>query len=312
MSNPTIVTKLTTLFKGIFGRKDPVVTTVQDKKDETPATETAETAVKAEDPAETAGTAEAAAEAPADASDEKPDAEPVKKADAESAQEKPASEEAATEDESKEEAPAEAEAPALRDHCHRAGLQRLQLRGAAEADAGVVLQVEESEAIGPDHAHVRCACRSDEPILKRLSGITHFTETAGEHQRERNARVAALFDRSGYLWRGQGDQRDVARLRDGAEVRIAGESLDFVVLRIDGVDLPRIAEVGEQPQRLSPDAARVPRNADHRDPARIETAREIGSRAGGAVRHGCDDFGHSRGSGNLGEANGSGSPPSRG
>ncbi|MFE9245213.1 hypothetical protein [Nocardiopsis sp. NPDC006938] len=52
MSNPTIVTKLTTLVRGIFGRKDPVVTTVQDPKDETPATEGAEQTERAEAPAE--------------------------------------------------------------------------------------------------------------------------------------------------------------------------------------------------------------------------------------------------------------------
>ncbi|WP_017589416.1 hypothetical protein [Nocardiopsis ganjiahuensis] len=101
MSNPTIVTKLTSLFKGIFGRKDQVVTTVQDKKDETPATESAETVEKAETPAETP--AEATTEAPAEKSEETP----VEKADEESAQEKPASEEAETEErtEEKTEAP---------------------------------------------------------------------------------------------------------------------------------------------------------------------------------------------------------------
>lgn len=43
MSNPTIATKLTSFIKGIFGRKDPVVTTVPEqpeKKDEAPASET--------------------------------------------------------------------------------------------------------------------------------------------------------------------------------------------------------------------------------------------------------------------------------
>lgn len=115
MSKPTIVTKLNSLVKGIFGRKDPVVTTVQDKQDETPAKETAEKVDGAQAPAETAGTAAAVTEAPAEASDDKSDAEPVKEADTESAQEKPASEEAATEERSKEEAPtaeAAAEAPA--------------------------------------------------------------------------------------------------------------------------------------------------------------------------------------------------------
>ncbi|GHC93102.1 hypothetical protein GCM10007079_42120 [Nocardiopsis terrae] len=63
MSNPTIVTKLTSLFKGVFGRKDPVVTTVQDKKDETPTAETAETVDSTEAPA---AAAETAAEAPSE------------------------------------------------------------------------------------------------------------------------------------------------------------------------------------------------------------------------------------------------------
>ena len=59
MSNPTIVTKLTTLVRGIFGRKDPVVTTVQDKKDEIPARESAE---KVETPATTDASSEETAE----------------------------------------------------------------------------------------------------------------------------------------------------------------------------------------------------------------------------------------------------------
>lgn len=110
MSNPTIVTKLTSLFKGIFGRKDPVVTTVQDKKDETPATETAETVEKAETPAESA---EATTEAPAEKSEKKSDETPVEKADEESAQEKPASEEAETEEETEAPATEAAEAAKL-------------------------------------------------------------------------------------------------------------------------------------------------------------------------------------------------------
>ena len=110
MSNPTIVTKLTSLFKGIFGRKDPVVTTVQDKKDETPAAETAETVEKAETPAESA---EATTEAPAEKSEKKSDETPVEKADEESAQEKPASEEAETEEETEAPATEAAEAAKL-------------------------------------------------------------------------------------------------------------------------------------------------------------------------------------------------------
>ncbi len=104
MSNPTIATKLTSLIKGIFGRKDPVVTTVQDKKkDETPAAETAETAEKTGTPAETA---EAPTEATAEKSDRTPDGTPVDEAGEESAQDKPASEEAETGKEAEDQAEA--------------------------------------------------------------------------------------------------------------------------------------------------------------------------------------------------------------
>lgn len=41
MSNPTITTKLMSLVKGIFGRKETVVEAEPEKKDETPVTETA-------------------------------------------------------------------------------------------------------------------------------------------------------------------------------------------------------------------------------------------------------------------------------
>lgn len=69
MSNPTIVTKLTSLFKGIFGRKEQVATTLPDKKDESPATESAKR--------ETVETVEAPKETPA--AEEKPAQEPVEK-----------------------------------------------------------------------------------------------------------------------------------------------------------------------------------------------------------------------------------------
>ncbi|GAB3736937.1 hypothetical protein [Nocardiopsis nanhaiensis] len=72
MSNPTIATKLTSLIKGIFGRKDQVATTTQDKKDETPATET-----PAKETAESTGTTEAPAESP-EAATEAPETEEKK------------------------------------------------------------------------------------------------------------------------------------------------------------------------------------------------------------------------------------------
>ncbi|WP_017580599.1 hypothetical protein [Nocardiopsis valliformis] len=179
MSNPTIVTKLTSLFKGIFGRKDPVVTTVQDKQDETPATETAETVEKAEAPAETAETAEAATEAPANASDEKSDAEPVKKADTESAQEKPASEEAATEDKSKEEALTEAETPAEAPATEAAEAAKLVEEPKGEASTPATADVPEdgsalAEEIEAAEAHTTVA--SDEVLEKVRKGAAPAVE----------------------------------------------------------------------------------------------------------------------------------------
>ncbi|MEU3016560.1 hypothetical protein ABZ635_04085 [Nocardiopsis sp. NPDC007018] len=99
MSNPTIVTKLTTLVRGIFGRKDPVVTTVQDPKDETPATEGAEQTERAEAPAEV--TAETVSEV-------KPSADSADTADAaDKAEDEPAGTPEAPEGDQPAEAPKE-------------------------------------------------------------------------------------------------------------------------------------------------------------------------------------------------------------
>ncbi|GAB3687266.1 hypothetical protein [Nocardiopsis oceani] len=90
MSNPTIATKLTSLIKGIFGRKDQVATTTQDKKDETPATETPAKETAAKETAGSAGTTEAPAESP-EAPTEAPETEEKEEPAAEAkAEDKPA------------------------------------------------------------------------------------------------------------------------------------------------------------------------------------------------------------------------------
>ncbi|WP_026117782.1 hypothetical protein [Nocardiopsis alkaliphila] len=87
MSNPTIVTKLTSLFKGIFGRKEQVVTTPPDKKDESPATESVER--EAVETVEAPKETPAAAEKPAEETVEKPAETPAEKPVEETAEEKP-------------------------------------------------------------------------------------------------------------------------------------------------------------------------------------------------------------------------------
>jgi len=129
--------------------------------------------------------------------------------------------------------------------------------------------VEELLAYNENRFDAARARSRDELVLQRLSLAAHFAEAAGKHQRERDARAAALLDRTRDVLRRQRDQRDIARPGHGGEVGVAGESLDVTVLRVDGVDLPRIAEIGEQPQRLSPDAAGILRDTDYRDAARM-------------------------------------------
>ena len=106
MSNPTIVTKLTSLFKGIFGRKEQVATTQPDKKDESPATESVdretvetveapkETSAAEEKPVEETGEkqAETLAEKPAEEKAETPAEKPAEEKATEKAETEPTTE----------------------------------------------------------------------------------------------------------------------------------------------------------------------------------------------------------------------------
>ncbi|MFJ6022286.1 hypothetical protein ACIQFP_23310 [Nocardiopsis alba] len=71
MSNPTITTKLMSLVKGIFGRKETVVEAEPEKKDETPVTETAPEVVDTPSVSEEKTPAPAEEKAPAEESVEK-------------------------------------------------------------------------------------------------------------------------------------------------------------------------------------------------------------------------------------------------
>jgi len=185
---------------------------------------------------------------------------------------------------------AETETAALGDHRHGARLERPESRTTAEADAGVVLQVEDAEAVGPYHPHVGLARRRGELRLQALAFLPRFAEPAGEHDRERNSGPPALFDGVRYALCGQRDERYIARLRHRQQIGVAGEAVDLAVFRIDRMDPARIAEIGEQLQRLAADARGVVRSADDREPARMQQARQVGAACCG--RRGCHDHGH--------------------
>ena len=160
---------------------------------------------------------------------------------------------------------AETEAAALGDHRHRPRLERPQFRRAAEANAGVVLQVQDAKAVGSHHPHVGLARRRDTSPPAETPLFAHLAETAGQHQRERDPGLPALLDGIGHSLCGQRDQGHVARLRHRQEIGIAGETFDVVVFGIDWVDRAGVAEIGEQTQRLAANAGRVIRYADDRN-----------------------------------------------
>jgi hypothetical protein len=120
---------------------------------------------------------------------------------------------------------AEAEAAALRHHRHRPRLQRLQLGGAAEADAGVVLEIDDAQAVRADHAHVRLARGLYEALLQRLAFRADLAEAAGEHERERNAGFAALLNGARHVRRGRAINATSQGFPHGVR-SITGQSLD--------------------------------------------------------------------------------------
>ena len=68
-----------------------------------------------------------------------------------------------------------------------------------------------------------------------LPSVADFAEAAGEHERERDAGLPALLDRAGATCGADsGDQRDVAGLRHGGEIGIAGEALDLLYFGLTG------------------------------------------------------------------------------
>ena len=164
---------------------------------------------------------------------------------------------------------------ALRDHRHRPRFERPEPCAPAEAYAGVVLQVEDAEAVGPHDAHVGLARGRNELRLQTLAVFPRFAKTPGEHDRERDAGLAALLDGAHHALCGQRDERHVARLRHELQIGVAGESVDVAVLRIDRMDPAAVAEIDEQLQRLAADAACLLRDAHHGDSPRREEARQI-------------------------------------
>ena len=132
---------------------------------------------------------------------------------------------------------AETETAGLRDHRARAGDQRLQLHGAAKADARVVVQVQHAQAVGADQAHAAAFCGLYQLFLQCYAVAADFAEARRQHDGERYAVSAALLDDAQHVVRRQRHQRDIAGLGYGGDVLVTGEALDLRVLRIDRIDL---------------------------------------------------------------------------
>src|SRR5262249_56872847 len=81
---------------------------------------------------------------------------------------------------------------ALGDHRHRSGLERGEPRSAAEADTGIVFQVEDAETVRTHHANARLACGGRQSGLEAFAFLARFGEATGEDDRKRNPRLPAL------------------------------------------------------------------------------------------------------------------------
>ena len=149
---------------------------------------------------------------------------------------------------------AEAEAAALRHHRHRSRLEGAQLRRAAEADARVVLEVEDAKTVRPDHAHVCLARRFHQLLLQCFAFCADLGVAAGEDERERDSGFAALLDGSRGLRSGERDEREIAGLGHREQIGVALQPVHLRVAGVHRIDLSLVAEIGEQLQRLPANA----------------------------------------------------------
>ncbi len=165
---------------------------------------------------------------------------------------------------------AEAEAAALRDAGHRAALE---LRLEAEHPEGRVQarrQVEVALAVRADDPHAAFPGGVEHLPLERDSLLAHLAESRAVDHGERDALASALADRLDDACAAHGHDGDVARPVDRGDGRVAAQARDLGMLRVDRVHAARVAERGQELDRLPADAPQVVRSPDDGDAARIE------------------------------------------
>jgi hypothetical protein len=122
-----------------------------------------------------------------------------------------------------------------------------------------------------------------------LAGFAGFGKPGTDHNRVRNAGLAALLERLCHERRRQDDDGNVARPRDRKHVAIRLQPLHLRAIRIDRIKLAFIAACEHVHQRLAAERLRVARRADDSDRAWCEQARKIGAFPPG-VAHGMVSF----------------------
>jgi hypothetical protein len=121
-------------------------------------------------------------------------------------------------------APTARRARAGRDCAERAGERRV------EPDVGA----HDAEAVRADDAHAAAPCRRLQRGLQVRAFGAGLAESAGEHHRAFHARRAGFLDQPGHGARRRGDDRELRRVRQLAQARIAALAEDLGVFRVHG------------------------------------------------------------------------------
>ena len=152
----------------------------------------------------------------------------------------------------------------------RAGPQIRLVSDTAEHGPHPVLHRQHALAVRPDDAH---ACLVEHPLQLsfELASIGPcLAESCRQHHRKADAGLAAVADRLRHRRGWHRDQRQLARLVDGAGIGIALEPVQLLVLGIDRKDAARIAGVLQRLDRLPADAGEIGGRADDGNAPRMK------------------------------------------
>ncbi len=109
---------------------------------------------------------------------------------------------------------------------------RLAVGVLRERGGDALERVDEAQIVRSEHAHARGARGAHQFGFERAALLAGFGKSGTEHDGGANARAPAFADRAGHLPRGQRDDREVGRFRQGGHIRITGPVSDGGVFRI--------------------------------------------------------------------------------